>query len=372
MSQTSHARRVATARVGSTALLLGDVACGGGRRTPPQTAAAARPGPITIDVVARRRAAARRAVVAAGRADALPVRGDLSAGHRIREDRSRRSRLARAGGRRRSRPSRRRNWSPSGPKRNRSCRPPRRSWRGAQAKADADRSTYEKLKAASATPGVVAGNDVLVAEKAAEASAESGRGGQQNVEAARQALERDPRHGGLPASHGALRRRGDRTQRASRRAGRARRRIRAATPMLRLVENSRLRLVGPGARGLHRGDDDAARRSRSRWPRTRARRGPGTVARIAQAVDVTTRTMAVELDVANKDGRLAPGTFCQVRWPVRRTEPVAVRAERQRGSDDGSHVRHSGSRRQGRMGGRQDRPDVWAAGRSLRRSRSWR
>lgn len=47
----------------------------------------------------------------------------------------------------------------------------------------------------------------------------------------------------------------------------------------------------------------------------------GTVSRIAQSVDVSTRTMAVELEVANADGRLAPGTFCQVRWPVRRTGP---------------------------------------------------
>jgi hypothetical protein len=31
--------------------------------------------------------------------------------------------------------------------------------------------------------------------------------------------------------------------------------------------------------------------------------------------------MAVELDVTNSDGRLAPGTFCQVRWPIRRTGP---------------------------------------------------
>jgi hypothetical protein len=31
--------------------------------------------------------------------------------------------------------------------------------------------------------------------------------------------------------------------------------------------------------------------------------------------------MAVELDVPNGDGRLAPGTFCQVRWPVRRARP---------------------------------------------------
>jgi RND family efflux transporter MFP subunit len=47
----------------------------------------------------------------------------------------------------------------------------------------------------------------------------------------------------------------------------------------------------------------------------------GTVSRVSQSVDVATRTMAVELDVNNADGRLAPGTFCQVKWPVRRTAP---------------------------------------------------
>lgn len=35
-----------------------------------------------------------------------------------------------------------------------------------RSKADADEGTYDKLKAASATPGVVAGNDVVVAQKA--------------------------------------------------------------------------------------------------------------------------------------------------------------------------------------------------------------
>jgi RND family efflux transporter MFP subunit len=47
----------------------------------------------------------------------------------------------------------------------------------------------------------------------------------------------------------------------------------------------------------------------------------GNVARIAHAVDEKTRTMTVELDVANADGRLAPGAFCQVKWAVRRTTP---------------------------------------------------
>ena len=45
------------------------------------------------------------------------------------------------------------------------------------------------------------------------------------------------------------------------------------------------------------------------------------MARLARAVDVKTRTMAVEIDVANRDARLVPGTFCQVRWPVRRPGP---------------------------------------------------
>jgi multidrug efflux pump subunit AcrA (membrane-fusion protein) len=31
--------------------------------------------------------------------------------------------------------------------------------------------------------------------------------------------------------------------------------------------------------------------------------------------------MAVEMDVPNGNGHLAPGAFCQVRWPVHRQEP---------------------------------------------------
>jgi membrane fusion protein (multidrug efflux system) len=36
---------------------------------------------------------------------------------------------------------------------------------------------------------------------------------------------------------------------------------------------------------------------------------------------VKNRTMAVELEVPNADERLAPGTFCQVRWPLHRPKP---------------------------------------------------
>jgi membrane fusion protein (multidrug efflux system) len=189
----------------------------------------------------------------------------------------------------------------------------------AKAKADADKSTFERLKAASATPGVVAGNEVLVAEKAADASLNQVVVAQQSVEATRQALnairdmegylritapfsgvvtERNVHPGALvgPPSGG------------------------SALPLLRLVDNTRLRLVVPVPEAYTTALTAGAEIQFA----VAAQPGQhftGTIARIAQAVDVTTRTMAVELDVANRDARLSPGTFCQVQWPVRRSRP---------------------------------------------------
>jgi RND family efflux transporter MFP subunit len=189
----------------------------------------------------------------------------------------------------------------------------------ARAKADADRSTFERLKAASATPGVVAGNDVLVAEKGADASQNQVVAAQQSVEAMRQALnairdlegylriaapfsgvvtERNVHPGALVGPSSGT----------------------SAPPMLRLVENTRLRLVVPvpEAYTTQFTTGTEIRFSVSAYP---GEQFTGRVARIARAVDVATRTMAVELDVANADGRLAPGTFSQVQWPVRRSGP---------------------------------------------------
>lgn len=189
-----------------------------------------------------------------------------------------------------------------------------------RSKADADTSTYERLKGASATPGVVAGNDLVLAQKAVEADASQIAAAQQSVEAARQGLtavrqmegyltitapfdgvitERNIHPGALvgPSSG----------------AG-------ASTPMLRLVQDRRLRLVVPVPEAYIGGVSSGTVMSFSvaAYP---GQTFSGAVARIARAVDVQTRTMAVELDVMNADGRLAPGTFCQVQWPVRRTSP---------------------------------------------------
>jgi RND family efflux transporter MFP subunit len=189
-----------------------------------------------------------------------------------------------------------------------------------RSKADADKSTFARLKAASATPGVVAGNDVQIAEKTADGSANQVLAAEQSVEAARQAVnavrdmegylrvtapfagvitERNVHPGALvgPSTSGA-----------------------GATPLLRLADTSRLRLVVPVPEAY-----TADMRSGAEIAFTVAaypgRSFSGKVARIAQTVDVSTRTMPVELDVSNRDGRLAPGTFCQVRWPVRRSGP---------------------------------------------------
>ena len=190
----------------------------------------------------------------------------------------------------------------------------------ARSKAEADKSTFDRIKAASATPGVVAGNEVTVAEKAADASRSQVLAAQQNVESARQSLnairdmegylrvtspfagvvsERNVHPGALvgPASATG-----------------------SAAPLLRVVDNNPLRLVVPipEAYMTELKSGTPIPFSVAAYP---GQSFSGKVARIARSVDVSTRTMAVELDVTNSDGRLAPGTFCQVRWPIRRSGP---------------------------------------------------
>lgn len=189
-----------------------------------------------------------------------------------------------------------------------------------RSKADADASTYEKLKAASATPGVVAGNELVLAQKAAEADQSQIAAAQQNIEAARQAFQ------SITEMEGYLRVAapfdGVVTERnvhpgalVGPNSGPG-----AATPMVRLVATTRLRLVVPVPEAYTAGITPGTemRFSVAAYPNQTF---SGKVARIAHAVDVSTRTMAVELDVMNEDGRLASGTFCQVRWPVSRPGP---------------------------------------------------
>ena len=191
---------------------------------------------------------------------------------------------------------------------------------GARARAEADASTFEHLKAASATPGVVAGNDVVVAQKAVEADQSQIAAAQQTAEAARQAVRAITQLEGYlqvtaPFDGVVTERNVHPGTLVGPNSGPA-----ATTPMLRVVHTDRLRLVVPVPEAYTADLPSGATVpfTVSAYP---GQAFSGTVARIAQAVDIRTRTMAVELDVINKDGRLAPGTFCQVKWPVHRRTP---------------------------------------------------
>src|SRR5258707_1454917 len=46
------------------------------------------------------------------------------------------------------------------------------------------------------------------------------------------------------------------------------------------------------------------------------------IARISHDVELNTRTMPVELDVRSADGRLSPGSYSSVKWPVHRAAPT--------------------------------------------------
>jgi len=87
--------------------------------------------------------------------------------------------------------------------------------------------------------------------------------------------------------------------------------------VVRIEENDHLRLTVPvpeaDAGTIRQGA--TAEFTVSTWP---GQRFIGTIARISHSVDERTRTMPVELDVDNRDGRLAPGMFAEVRWPMHR------------------------------------------------------
>jgi RND family efflux transporter MFP subunit len=190
----------------------------------------------------------------------------------------------------------------------------------ARTRADADASTYDKLKAAASTPGVVAGNDLVLAQKAVEADQSQIAAAQQTAEAARQALRSITQMEGYlrvtsPFDGVVTERNVHPGTLVGPNSGPA-----ATTPMVRVVHTDRLRLVVPVPEAYTAG---VARGGTISFtvPAYPGQTFSGSVARIAQAVDVKTRTMAVELDVMNKDGRLTPGTFCQVKWPVRRPAP---------------------------------------------------
>jgi RND family efflux transporter MFP subunit len=181
----------------------------------------------------------------------------------------------------------------------------------ARAKLTSAQSTYERMKTASATPGAIAGNELVLAQQSVEAahgvvsSAEAARAASQASLEAVEKLQayltiRAPFAGVITerlVHPGAL---------ADPNTG----------PLLRLQQVTRLRLVVAVPEANYAG---VARGLRAPF-RVAAypdRQFTGTVARSARAIDPKTRTMSVELDVDNVAGTLAPGMYPEVSWPVR-------------------------------------------------------
>jgi RND family efflux transporter MFP subunit len=189
----------------------------------------------------------------------------------------------------------------------------------AEAQLAAAQSTFERLKKAAETPGAIAGNEVIQAEKQVEAAQALVRSRQQAGRAAEAALaaQKDleaylritaPFDGVITerlVHPGALVGPG-------------------ADPVLLVLEQlSHLRLVAAVPEEDIGGIVNGAR-VEFKVPAYPDRMFWGTVARPAHALDAKTRTMPVELDVANRDGALSPGMYPTVKWPVRRARPALL------------------------------------------------
>jgi len=186
----------------------------------------------------------------------------------------------------------------------------------AEAQLAAAQSTYERTKTAAQTPGAIAGNELILAQKqteAAQALLNSRQQASRAAEAAVRALKdlqgylkiTAPFDGVITERRvhpGALVGPGD------------------DAVLLVIQQVSRLRLVVPVPEEDVSGIMNGATVSFEvpAWPE---RTFSGTVARLSHALDQKTRTEAVELDVMNRDGSLAPGMYPTVKWPVRRTRP---------------------------------------------------
>lgn len=191
----------------------------------------------------------------------------------------------------------------------------------AEAKLAADESTYQRLKTASATPGVVAGNDLEVAQKAVEGARARVQAARESAEAAKAALK------SITDIEGYLRVRApfdgvvtERNVHPGTLVGPVTG-FGPATPLVRVETTARLRLVVPVPERYVAGMVEGAKVQFS-VPAYPNQTFFGTVARIAHSVEPKTRTMPIELDVNNSTRRLAAGMFPEVQWPVRRSEPT--------------------------------------------------
>src|SRR5579863_85624 len=189
----------------------------------------------------------------------------------------------------------------------------------AQAKMSADESTFQRLQVAARTPGVISDQELEEAQKIVEAdrarvvalksvrdAAQATLRGVEETESYLRIVapfdgvvtKRNVHPGALVGPSG-----GPGSQ----------------TSMLRVEEVAHLRLVVAVPETFVGGVDSGAK-VKFTVPAFPGQTFSGTVARLAESVDPTTRTMPVEMDVLNPSGDLRSGMFPQVSWPVHRRQ----------------------------------------------------
>ncbi len=185
----------------------------------------------------------------------------------------------------------------------------------AEAKLAAAEATFQRLSEAAKTPGVVAGNDVVLAEKAVDAERARIEALDKTIsayEASVKAIEEIERYLEVSAPFA-----GVITERFAHEGALAGPRGNGSEPLFTLEQIGRLRLVAavPEAykQSIARG-----RRVEFSVPAYPSEKFVGTVARPAYAVDPKTRTMPVELDAPNPGNKLTPGMYAEIRWPISR------------------------------------------------------
>ena len=180
----------------------------------------------------------------------------------------------------------------------------------AEAQAAAAESTSAKLQEAAKTPGAVAGNELLQAQKQRDATQALVNSRQAAVRAAKERLHANqamesylrviaPFDGMITdrfVNPGMLIDGGH-------------------TPMLKLQQVAHLRLIVPVPE-TYTGSVVNGMSAVFHVPARPGRNYTAKVARIPDALDPQSRAMMVELDVYNKDGSLAPGMYPTVDWPV--------------------------------------------------------
>jgi membrane fusion protein, multidrug efflux system len=190
-----------------------------------------------------------------------------------------------------------------------------------QATLASSQSTYDRLKAASQTPGVVAGNDLEVAMRSLEVQ-------RLNAEAQKSSVEALVKEKAVAeAAVGVVREMQEYLRVTAPFEGVITERNvhpgslvgPSGVAMLKIEQVSRLRLTVPVPEiyvsSFTKGTKVSFRVSA--FPNETFQ---GVIARPAYSLDMKTRSMSVELDVNNLKVRLAPGMFAEVQWPVSRQQ----------------------------------------------------